>query len=147
MESPVKRLREALGWNQVQLAAAIGRSHQSVQAYERGVRPPPDVIEKLKTLAVEHGLAGEIPISVLRGETQGSGKKDLDFPPYEAENSPHSDAREAYHRTLDLILDSGHQVAISAVIRNLYAFERLVRVDQKSAGALPKIRTVSRKKH
>ncbi|KKL21474.1 hypothetical protein LCGC14_2445120, partial [marine sediment metagenome] len=56
MSNPIRKLRTALGLNQEDFAREIGRSHQSVRNYERGIEPPPEVLKRIKELADKHGL-------------------------------------------------------------------------------------------
>jgi transcriptional regulator with XRE-family HTH domain len=157
MGNAVKKLREALGWSQAAFAQAIGRSYQSVQAYERGVKPPPEVIERMKALAAEHNLADiglelssadwqprqifeprEVIHPAAKGALPTSPGRDGAAPARDRDNNFAAD-REGYHRMLDRILDSGHKVAMAAVTQNLFAFDHLVRVDQKSAAKKKKM--------
>lgn len=158
--NPVKKLREALGLNQVDFARAIGRSYPSVQGYEAGKRVPREVVEKMQALAAKNGLAdlaielssqewqvrrvlvpGEVLISQEREKIRSlSAKKSVDFRAHKVENSLPLDDRQAYHQMLDRILDSQHKIAIAAVIENLLAFDRLVTVDQPKAATRKKNR-------
>lgn len=158
MESPVRRLRLLLGWSQVQFAEAIGRSYASVQGYEAGKRVPPEVIEKLKSIAAANNLAdlglelssddwqvrrifhpGEVLI------TQSRQRVRTDLSPSQPASAgnlvkraehPRTDPRDRLHRVLDEILDSGDPELISAAEQALDVFARL-------AGAAP---AASRKK-
>jgi transcriptional regulator with XRE-family HTH domain len=163
--NPVKKLREALGMNQVEFAKAIGRSYASVQGYEAGKRVPREVVEKMKTLAVKRGwpeLAlelsseewqvrrlfhpGELIISQARQALSGAAEGSrIDLSEQQRKSARDPDVREAYHRMLDFILDSGHDVAIEAVMRNLHAFERLVGVDRAKHPRLSKQRSLPKK--
>jgi len=56
VSNPVRKLREALGWNRVKFAAAIGKSHQRVQNYEDGAKLPVKVAETIRQLARQYDL-------------------------------------------------------------------------------------------
>jgi DNA-binding transcriptional regulator YiaG len=60
----VRRLREQLGETQAQLAARLGTTQQTVSEWERGVRRPRRMAQRLLGLAEErarYGAEGEAP--------------------------------------------------------------------------------------
>lgn len=148
MESPVKNLRDALGWNQTQMAAGLDCSYGSVQNYESGKPVSIEVVEKAKRLAAEHSLKLELsgsewlvrrgvePTELLISSTKGkihtssTGKVDVSEKP--AHNRPHGE-REQAHVMLDEIFDSGDAGAIEAVCKNLLMFKRVIRSPVASA--------------
>jgi transcriptional regulator with XRE-family HTH domain len=150
IESPIKKLRLALGWSQVQLAQAIGRSYASVQGYEAGKHVPGEVVERMKSIAVERGLAdvavelsseewqvrrvfqpGEVLISQAREALRSKPVPEPLPGPGQPVRQPASGSsgglREHWHRLLDEILDSGDPDAISTIGRNLETFAGFVR--------------------
>ena len=136
-ESPIKKLRDTLGWNQATLAQAIARSWQSVQNYEAGKRVPTEVVEKLKTIAAQHGLADialELSSDEWRvrrvfhpGETiiSQTHKKTAAAP---ARTKAPSGNRETAHRMLDEVYDSGSPDALTAIFLNLDVVTKYLRL-------------------
>lgn len=57
MKNFVRAVRTALGMTQMAFSQAVGLSYQSIQSFERGTRPSDATLERLKTFAVERGLA------------------------------------------------------------------------------------------
>ena len=55
MKNPLRAFREALGLSRSQLAAAIGKSQQSIEKYE--AEAPADLIESLRNYAISIGRA------------------------------------------------------------------------------------------
>ena len=114
--------------SQAALASAIGKSIQSVQGYEHGRTPPPDVIEILKTLSVQHGhpefaieLGGDawaVKHVIHPGETLIKA------------HVPAAGRHAEWHELLDVILNSGDPDAIPAVQSNLVVFGKYVRAKQ-----------------
>jgi transcriptional regulator with XRE-family HTH domain len=91
MGNPVRKLRETLGLSQVAFGELIGRSHQSVRNYEGKITLTREVIEKLKTVAVERGhpeIAMELsnPVEPPKNTSQKSQKN--------------SERNERWHRLL-----------------------------------------------
>ena len=146
MESPVRKLRLVLGWSQVQFAQAIGRSYASVQGYEAGKRVPPEVIEKLKSIAAANNLADlalelssddwQVRRVFYPGEvliTQSRQLVRTDLPSSQSASAgnlvkgaghPPPDPRQRLHRVLDEILDSADLELISAAEQALDVFAR-----------------------
>jgi transcriptional regulator with XRE-family HTH domain len=128
MDNPVRNLREHLGINQHQFADLVGRSYASIQGYESGKRVPPEVIERMKTIAAERGLADVALIlsseewqvrHVLHpGETL-IGARPVPVP---ATNSAYNPRNARWHDMLEAILESGDEKAIKAVEPNLAIF-------------------------
>ncbi|GEM_PF-3818357 len=142
IESPLKKLRSALGWSQSALAQALGCSYSSIQNYEGGKRVPREIIERLKSIAAEHDLADialelsseawqvrrvfqprEVGIPGDAPAVSGASDKSL-------RRKDSSGDREACHQILDRILDSGDRVAIAAILQNLHALDLLVHSNQ-----------------
>ncbi|SRR5712692_3077252 len=137
-KNPIKRLRELLGWNQATLGQAIGRSWQSVQNYEAGKRVPPEVIDKLKTLAAQRGFADVAlelsseewqvrrvfhPGEKLISQAQPRGAASRRDPGAPAD-------RSAAHELLDDVYDSGNLEAIAAAYQNLLVLARYVHLNR-----------------
>ena len=125
----IRKLRESLHWNQARLAQAIGRSWQSVQNYEAGKRVPRDVIEKLKAIAMQHGLA-DIAMELSSDEWQvrrvfHPGETLISETRRQLESE-----RESCHKTLDEILDSGDSEAITAVRSHIVLLGKYVRLSR-----------------
>ena len=154
--NPVRKLRDTLGWSQTHLAQAVGRSYQTIRNWEAGHRVPLESLEKMKSIAAEHGLA-DIAVELSSQEWQvrrvfhpaetiisqakpAVPRKTVDFPVEQAKHRAAVDEREKAHQLLDEICDSGDAGAISAVFQNLNAFARLARLMQKSAAASRKKR-------
>jgi len=156
MESPVKKLRLALGWSQVQFAQAIGRSYASVQAYEAGKRVPPEVVEKMKSIAAANHFA-DLALELSSDEWQvrrvfypgeilitQSRQRRADLPPGQPAPAgnlgkdvghPRADPRARLHRVLEEILDSGDPELVSATEQALEVFARSARVNAAPAAA------------
>lgn len=136
MRNPVKELRETLGWTQVNFAKHLGISYSSVQGYEAGRRVPPDIVEKLKSLAAKYGLAD---IGLLLSSDAWQAVRE--FHPGEviisqarAKRTPAATARlnpTDWHALLDQVFASGNPEAIAAVQSNLVVFANYVR-DKRS---------------
>ncbi len=142
---PLRKLRKALGLNQVEFSSVIGRSYQSVQNYEKGVPMPPDLVEKVVALAAQRGLAeiaNELrggryevnrtaPIeqpSMGRAPRRGeSPRAQSPVPPRRSQSVFPPAERSKLHALLDEILDSGDPDAIEAVVPNLRLFSKWVR--------------------
>jgi transcriptional regulator with XRE-family HTH domain len=75
MDNFIRRTRLALNLSQVEFARLIGKSHQSVQGYEKAGSAPEDVMQRIRALAVEKMLVSEVaeidgspsPVAALRG--------------------------------------------------------------------------------
>ncbi|HZS52158.1 MAG TPA: helix-turn-helix transcriptional regulator [Bryobacterales bacterium] len=163
IESPLKKLRTALGWSQSALAQALGCSYSSIQNYEGGKRVPREIIERLKSIAAEHDLADialelsseawqvrrvfqprEVRISGAAAAVSAASQKPLDG---SRSKDSGSDDREACHQILDRILDSGDRVAIAAVLQNLHALDLLIHSNQtKRRSGNQKTRPATREK-
>jgi hypothetical protein len=103
---------------QSEFALAIGRSYPTVQHYEAGKKPTPEVVQRMRTLALENNL-GSIAEALSRIDDEGAAVP--------------AD-REGWHAMLDEILDSGDPHAIGAVQSNLHVFTRYVRLSPKVRG-------------
>lgn len=115
-ENPVRRLRKALGLGQPDFGKLIGRSHQSVQAYETHGDIPNEVIDRLKTIAAEKGfahLALELSSDDWRVRTLLHPPQD--FATRQAGPIPAEPARQQWHAYLDALLDAGDPDLISAI--------------------------------
>ena len=126
----VRELRAAVGMSQVAFAQAIGRSLQTVRLYEQGIPPPPDIIERLKSIAREHGLDFPSDTQPAAPQPSGSSLKGR-TPPQAADNSAFAHAHyrpenRALHNMLEHVLNSGVKTAIDAVVPDLIAFTALV---------------------
>ena len=111
MESPVRKLRKALDISQEALARRIGKHSASVRNYERNLQVvPAEVRAKLTELAME------------------ANRPDLaeEFAQRPPEKS--SERNDHWHALLEFVLNSGVDVAIEAVTRNLIAFHLTVTV-------------------
>ena len=118
MSNPIKTLRTALDLNQEDFAREIGRSHQSVRNYERGIEPPPEVLKRIEDLADKHGL------------------KEL-FAPAQPEQSPaprpgSSSDNQHWRDLLEEILASGDEEAISLVKDGLVVASKFARLSRAS---------------
>jgi transcriptional regulator with XRE-family HTH domain len=126
MENPVRKLRKALGISQQELAVIIGRSYQSVRNYERSLQAvPPEVVDRLKTLAAENGLA-DLALQLSSDDWQVAAV----FHPGEtliSQGQKQTDDRKHWHALLDEILDSDAEDAVYAVKSNLFTFGNYVR--------------------
>jgi len=148
LENLVRRLRLALGWSQESLARRLGVTYSSARNYDRGIRPPPEVIERLRTIAAEAGLS-DIAAELLSAERSGrrvfrpesaefsekSGKiqqeiqrvakKGVDTQARPIENVQDAedvDQRSRAHAMLDEIYRSQNPEVIAAVYRSLVIF-------------------------
>ena len=127
-DSPIRRLRAHLRLSQVDFGKLIGRSHQTVANYEKGLEVPDDVTENFKTIAAEHGLA-DLAVEFSSDEWR---VRTLIHPPADfARRQTRSSAaappalnvdRQATHALLDALLDSGNEDAILAVRHMLRYF-------------------------
>jgi transcriptional regulator with XRE-family HTH domain len=106
VENFVRKVREALGLNQHEFAAAVGRSYASVQGYEAGKRLPLEVEERIRQLASERGIVID--------------------PPAKHSTRP-GDQQAKWHTMLEEVLDSGESDCIAAVQSNLAVFTSTVR--------------------
>ncbi len=149
-KNPIKRLRELLGWNQATLGQAIGRSWQSVQNYEAGKRVPPEVIDKLKTLAAQRGLA-DVALELSSEEWQvrrvfQPGEKLISqahprgAASRRSREPAHSSDRFAAHELLDEVYDSGNAEAMAAAHQNLIVLARYVRLNHAKSSISKKKR-------
>jgi hypothetical protein len=131
MENLVRKVREALGWNQADFARAIGRSYASVQGYESGKRIPPEVGDRVRRLAAKHG----IKISSQEGIDSSAGVPDTVIPSTKGATgtNPSGSGHSKWHSMLDEILDSGVQDAATAVQQNLVAFSNYARSQRRNS--------------
>ncbi|MGH9786374.1 MAG: helix-turn-helix transcriptional regulator [Terriglobia bacterium] len=139
--NPARKLRDALGWSQTTFAQAIGRSYQTIRNWEAGHRIPPESLEKMKSIASEHGLA-DIAMELSSEEWQVQrvfhpGETLISQAPAEARargRERGAERREQAHQWIDEIFDSGDTAAIAAVSRTLDALARMARLEQKRSG-------------
>ncbi len=120
MDNPLKILREHMGMNQHQFADLVGRSYASIQGYEAGKKIPPEVVERMKTIAAERGFA-DVALVLSSDAWQ---VRTLIHPPQEfaqrqgkqIQYAAIQDAgRQAQHALLDALLDSGNPDAAAAI--------------------------------
>jgi DNA-binding transcriptional regulator YiaG len=111
----IRRLREALGISQQELASLLNMSIGSIRAYERGAKPSEATMEQLKSMAARNMLP-DIALDL----------DDRDFPAKRVftpetnrvrlpANPTGSDLSDVLHNMLDLILESGKIEAITAL--------------------------------
>jgi DNA-binding XRE family transcriptional regulator len=117
MSSSLKEIRERLGLNQAQLGDRIGRSWQSVQAYERGTRISPPARKAIIELAEQAGLGDLVDDFLAECEERTPA----------VQSTRPSCANQRWHELLEQILTSGKPEAIRAVQANLDALSRLAR--------------------
>lgn len=143
MDNPVRSLREHLGLNQHQFGDLIGRSYPSVQGYEAGKRVPPEIVERLKTIAAERGFA-DIAVSL----TSDDWKVDRVIYPsgHEVRTGPAArpshngpDDRDIWHGMLDLAWDARQPESIAAIksvllLAKAAAAKRAPAVEEKKKG-------------
>jgi ParB-like chromosome segregation protein Spo0J len=139
MKNPCRELRELLAVNQADFGRLIGRSFQSVRAYEKHPSDiPADVIERIKSLAAERGHADWAvflssdewrAVSVLQpGETLiGARQTEGPRPKLATTRDP-----ATLHSMLDDILESEDPDAIQAVVPNLELFHKWVKLKGKN---------------
>lgn len=138
-ENPIRKLRESLGWNQAKLGQAIGRSWQSIQNYEAGKRVPAEVVEKLKTIAAQHGLA-DLAVELSSEQWQvrrvfHPGEAIISQPRQKAargavERSEESKERQSAHQMVDEIYSLGSPELIAAMYQNLTILANYIRLAQ-----------------
>ena len=124
MPNLVKKVRTALGWNQVDFGRAIGRSYPSVRNYERGVEPPPKVLKRIKELANKHGL--EELFAPAQPEQSPAPR------PKSATSPGSSDENSRWYDLLEEILASDDQETISSVKQSLVVSSKFVRLSRVS---------------
>ncbi len=129
MDLFVKKVRESLGLNQADFGRAIGRSIQSVQAYEAGKHVPPEIEQRIRKLAGERGIGAS---------TTGGIDERVDLPHSKSSGasarSTSTEENARWHALLDEILESGLADAVPAVQQNLITFANYVR--SKAGGRL-----------
>jgi hypothetical protein len=139
--TPVRQLRGRLGLSQVRFADLIGRSHQSVAAYEKHPEDiPQEVIQRLGAIAEEHryfDLAAQFGVTH-PGETLISNvaQRPGVLPP-----PSYNPANKKWHDMLEDVLESGNEKARKAVIPNLEVFSDYVRTISRKRG-MPKNRQI-----
>ena len=124
-ENIVRKIRKAAGMTQEELGRFVGKGTARVRQYEDGADPPPDVIERLKSLAVKHDKSDlalaltsdewKVRHVIEPGETLISQRP----PSYPRAYNPRN---QAWHDMLESILESGDEKAIKAVEPNLVIF-------------------------
>lgn len=111
--------------NQADFAREVGKSMQSLQNYERGAKPPAEVVGKLYEIATAHH---RIDLALALG---GDWKVRRVFEPGERIISARPEASKApvenWHQMLDEILNSGQADAADAVKSSLTVSRELVR--------------------
>ena len=125
--NPVRELRGKLGMSQVEFAHLIGRSMQSVRAYERHPEDiTEEVVERLKTVAVDHGYA-DLALRLSSDDWRvrrvfEPGEIIFTSPPSTQTGYPYLIENRRYHDLLEKVLNSRKKKAIDAVIPNLELF-------------------------
>lgn len=114
--------------NQVQFGQAIGRSLQSVRAYEKHPADvTPEIAETIKALAIQHGHGD---LAALLSSDDGYVVRGV-FPSREKIVSPAAKPRhQEFHEMLDEVLDAEDEDATPAVKSNLITFVKYVRSKQ-----------------
>jgi len=120
MAGPLKKIREALGLNQVQFGERIGRSLGAVRQYEAGARISPPAEKAIVELAQQAGLSDLVDDFLAERAQAALG------PSLQAVGRPDVKAARL-HDLLDEVLGSSNDEAIRAVTANLQAFARYVR--------------------
>jgi transcriptional regulator with XRE-family HTH domain len=122
-KSIIREIREACGMTQEEFARVAGRSTPMIRLYEKGAIPPREVIEAIKSLAVERGL---VDLAAALDEWQVDR---VLYPPGQASvtGKPRPGSKK-WHEMLDEVLDSGQPDAIQAVESNLHVFVQTVRL-------------------
>lgn len=123
----MRQLRESLGLNQADFGRRIKRSLQSVQNYERGMKVPGEVLQRLAALAQQEGLAdiaSRLHDSAEPGEAAVEIKTRVVI-------SGASESR-GWHRLLDEILESGNSPVITALEDNLQVYAQCVRAGREA---------------
>jgi transcriptional regulator with XRE-family HTH domain len=130
--SAIRRLRQALGLTQQQLAQELEMSIASIQSYERGSRPSQSAVDKLKTMAARAGLAD---IAIELGDRTfgvsklfGPGTKRVRVP-----SATGVDMGDALHDALDQVL-AGNDSDLIQMVESVL----LVAVKVAEQGPLPK---------
>jgi len=118
-ETIIFQIRSACGMNQADFARELGKSVGSVRRYEDGAEPPPEVIEKLRTLAASAGR-GDLALGLTMA---GTGQATI----VTARPPTAQPDRDRLHALLDMILDSGDPDALATLIPNLELFAKWVR--------------------
>lgn len=127
MSNPVKKLREVLGLSQVAFGELIARCYQSVRNYEGGIRPSTEVIQKLKTIAVECGYP---EIAKELSDEEWAVKQDGTIRISQVPKNLHPEERgfgAELHSLLDDILQSPNIQIIEATQSALRVFAKSVR--------------------
>ena len=127
--------------SQVDFARELGRYHGSVQNYETGKAPSPEVLAKYQAIAAKYGcadLAAELPgglplprnilepVETLIDAALEKGRKP-------AAGEKPDPVREHWHDMLDQILDSGLTDAVSAAEWMLLATAKRVDLDRRKS--------------
>lgn len=119
----IRELRDRLGMSQVEFGLAIGRSFQSVRAYEKHPADiPADVIDRIRALASDHGHPD------LARQLAGDDRQPVETA------RPTGHRHQEWHDLLDEILDSGDPDAAPAVRSNLITFAKYIRNKRSSGG-------------
>jgi len=115
MSPGIKKIREALGISQAEFGRRIGKSMQSIQAYERGTRISPPAQKAIVELAQQAGLGDLVDDFLAEREEIAPGLPIVGRP----------DARTArLHDMLDQVLAGGDQAAVRAVRAVIETFAR-----------------------
>jgi len=143
MENPCRELRQLLGLSQVDFCSLIGRSYQSLKVYEKHpADTPPEVIERLKTVAAERGFA-DWAVALSSDDWRVATIVYPMTPPRRPPPPPKTGAPSypadhlKWHEMLEAILTSGDARAISAVQPNLILFYAWVTERQTVAAHPP----------
>ena len=172
MKNPCRELRELLGVSQVEFAGLIGRSFQSVRAYEKHPTDiPREVIDRIRTVAAQTGHAdwavpllsdewrvtaiiypGETLISApklippkVAGDPPADETARLDVEVLQLVRSHWSDPRcRTCIRQIGRIFAVGDDDIIEAIAKNCAQFERLADAVREAHGRAGRTQTHGR---
>ena len=120
MSRSLKKIREALGLTQEQLAQRVGRSYTRIRQYEAGARISPPAQKAILELAQQAGL-GDLVDDFL------AEREEAELAPGLPIIGRPSVKTARLHDLLDEVLRDGDDQAILAVTINLRAFARQTR--------------------
>jgi len=114
----LKSFRQSLKLSQVEFARRIGRSLQMLRNYEKGLPIPDEIVRRVESLPGLNLDSGDSPRHTTSTGTIG---------PEDTGPRSGGNPNAEWHATLDEILTSGVQEAITAVVSNLVVFGKYVR--------------------